>query len=101
MALSKLQLSELLATYRDLLTDNQIGVLRMYCDCDCSLAEIAAEMGISRQGVRDAVVKGEKTLTRLEDALHLVRFKKEVYLALDEGDDEKIKYVVKNFVIKE
>ena len=58
MALSKLQLSELLATYRDLLTDNQIGVLSMYCDCDCSLAEIAAETGISRQGVRDAVVKG-------------------------------------------
>ena len=97
MALSKLQLSELLATYRELLTDNQIGVLSMYCDCDCSLAEIAAETGISR----DAVVKGEKTLTKLEDALHLVRFKKEVYLALDEGDDEKIKYVVKNFVIKE
>lgn len=101
MALSKLQLSELLATYRELLTDNQIGVLSMYCDCDCSLAEIATETGISRQGVRDAVVKGEKTLTKLEDALHLVRFKKEVYLALDEGDDEKIKYVVKNFVIKE
>lgn len=101
MALSKLQLSELLSTYRELLTDNQIGVLSMYCDCDCSLAEIAAETGISRQGVRDAVVKGEKTLTKLEDALHLVRFKKEVYLALDEGDDEKIKYVVKNFVIKE
>ena len=101
MALSKLQLSELLATYRDLLTDKQVEVLSMYCDCDCSLAEIAVETGVSRQGVRDAIVKGEKTLTKLEDALQLVCFKKEVYLALDEQDDEKIKYVLKNFVIKE
>ena len=63
MTLAKVQLSQLLAIYGKLLTEKQRDVLSMYCDCDCSLAEIADEVGISRQGVRDAIVKGEASLT--------------------------------------
>ena len=58
MGFTKIQLSQLLSVYGDLLTDKQKNSLSMYCDCDCSLAEIADELGISRQGVRDAILKG-------------------------------------------
>ena len=71
MALTKIQLSELLNVYAEMLTVKQREALSMYCDCDCSLSEIASELGISRQGVRDAIVKGESTLVKLEDALRL------------------------------
>ena len=50
MSLSKLQLSQLLAVYGAMLTDKQRDVVDMYCDCDCSLSEIAEEIGISEAG---------------------------------------------------
>ena len=43
MALSKLQLSELLSVYGGLLTEKQRDALVMYCNCDLSLGEIADE----------------------------------------------------------
>ena len=72
MALTKIQLSELLNVYAEMLTEKQREALSMYCDCDCSLSEIGSELGISRQGVRDAIVKGEATLVKLEEAEVLV-----------------------------
>ena len=70
--LSKIELSVLCDTYGQLLTDKQLNALRLYCDYDYSLAEIAEEVGISRQGVRDAIVNGENTLISLESKLKLV-----------------------------
>ena len=35
------------------------------------MAEIAESQGISRQGVRDTLMRAEKTLQDLEDKLHL------------------------------
>lgn len=99
MALSKLQLSQLLTTYGNLLTEKQREAVSMYCDCDCSLSEISDEIGISRQGVRDAVVKAEAALTKLEDALHLSEFIQNVNVALQNGDD--VAQLVKRFVSKE
>ena len=101
MALSKIQLSELLAVYEKMLTDKQKEALSMYCDCDCSLAEIASEVGISRQGVRDAIVKGEATLTKLEDALHLAELHKQLSQALENGNNEELCAVAKRYVSKE
>ena len=101
MALSKIQLSELLQVYGKMLTDKQREALTMYCDCDCSLSEIASEVGISRQGVRDAIVKGEATLTKLEDALHLAELFKQLSQALDSGDTEQLYEIAKRYVSKE
>ena len=101
MALSKIQLSELLQAYGEMLTDKQKDALTMYCDCDCSLSEIASEVGISRQGVRDAIVKGEATLTKLEDALGLARLHKQLSQALESGDSELLYEIAKRFVSKE
>ncbi|MCM1195363.1 MAG: DNA-binding protein, partial [Firmicutes bacterium] len=33
-----------------MLTEKQREAVSMYCDCDCSLGEIADELGITRQG---------------------------------------------------
>lgn len=101
MALSKLQLSELLSVYGVTLTDKQREACAMYCDCDCSLAEIAGEVGITRQGVRDAIVKAEAALVKLENALHLAEFCRNLTVALDRDDMEKLKQLVKQYVSKE
>ena len=101
MALSKLQLSELLSVYGATLTDKQREVATMYCDCDCSLSEIADEFGITRQGARDAIVKSEASLVRLENALHLAEFCRSLTIALDGDDLIQLKQTVKQFVSKE
>ena len=88
--LSKIELSVLCDTYGQLLTDKQLNALRLYCDYDYSLAEIAEEVGISRQGVRDAIVNGENALVNFENKLKLVENKQKVSqtvkLALDALD---------------
>ena len=101
MALSKIQLSELLAVYGEMLTEKQRDALTMYCDCDCSLSEIASEVGISRQGVRDAIVKGEAALSKLESALHLAQLCKQMSQAIDSGDREQLYEIAKRYVSKE
>ena len=101
MALTKIQLSELLNVYAEMLTDKQREALLMYCDCDCSLSEIASEVGISRQGVRDAIVKGEATLVKLEEALHLARLYGDLTLAIEQQDKERVFEVAKAFISKE
>lgn len=101
MALSKIQLSQLLSVYGQTLTDKQREACAMYCDCDCSLAEIAAEVGITRQGVRDAIVKAEAALVRLESVLHLAEFCRNLNIALSNCDDDKLKQIVKQYVSKE
>lgn len=101
MALSKLQLSELLSVYGATLTDKQREVATMYCDCDCSLSEIADEFGITRQGARDAIVKAETSLTKLEESLHLAELCRNLNIALDSDDMNQLKQITKQYVSKE
>ena len=44
----------------------------LYYNEDLSLAEIAENCGISRQGVRDVIVRAENAMTELEDKTGLV-----------------------------
>ena len=44
--------------YGELLTDRQKEFFDLYYNEDLSLAEIAENAGISRQGVRDVIVRG-------------------------------------------
>ena len=99
--MEKFALSNLLALYGNMLTDKQRDALTMFCDCDCSLAEIASEVGISRQGVRDAIVKGEKSLTNLEEKLHFSQFYQQLITALDSGSTDDVRKVCLQFVSKE
>ncbi|MBQ8341383.1 MAG: winged helix-turn-helix transcriptional regulator [Clostridia bacterium] len=66
-----LSLSFLLDQYGPVLGERHRLVLDYYYNQDLSLAEIAAEVGISRQGVRDSIKKAEEELFFLEERLHL------------------------------
>lgn len=59
----------LVDTYSSVLTENQRDMLELYYYEDLSLAEIAQNCGISRQGVRDAIKRGEASIQELEDKL--------------------------------
>ena len=89
----KLTVCALLDYYAPLLSERHREVLDYSYNQDLSLAEIAAEIGISRQGVRDAIKKAEEEIFHLEEKLRLceraeaAREAAERLLALD-ADDE-------------
>ena len=62
----------LLDFYGEVLSENQREMMDLYYNEDFSLSEIADEIGITRQGVRDAVRRAEDSLDTLEDKLGLV-----------------------------
>ncbi len=68
-----LRISFLLDFYGDMLTDTQREVVDAYYNEDLSLAEIAADRDITRQGVRDAIKRAEQQLLDMEDRLGLAR----------------------------
>lgn len=79
-----MKLAFLLDFYGGLLTDKQESVLDGYYNQDLSLAEIAEEMGISRQGVMAFLRQGEKHLHSFEQKLGLA----EKFSDISEGLDE-------------
>ena len=96
MFVKDLNLSFLLDFYGEVLPERTRKLLQSYYDDDYSLAEIAETEGLSRQGVRHVLKKGEEELRFLEEKLGLaaryLRIKKEaeslLSLARDaEGSD--------------
>ena len=59
--------------YGDILTEKQRELFDLYYNEDLSLSEISEHAGITRQGVRDGVVRAEHTLRDMEEKLGLVR----------------------------
>ena len=59
--------------YGEVLTERQKEFFDLYYNEDLSLAEIAENYGMSRQGVRDVIVRAEAILTDLEDKTGLIR----------------------------
>lgn len=59
------QIGLLLDIYGEILTDKQQNVLDLYYNENLSLAEVAEEVGITRQAVKDSIAKGEKKLFRI------------------------------------
>ena len=59
--------------YGELLTDRQKEFYDLYYNEDLSLSEIAENYGISRQGVRDVIVRAEAYMTEIEDKTGLVK----------------------------
>lgn len=68
-----IELGYLLDYYGALLTQRQRALLEQSLLEDCSLAEIAEREGISRQGVRDALKRGEEQLYAWEQSLGLMK----------------------------
>jgi predicted DNA-binding protein YlxM (UPF0122 family) len=59
--------------YGELLTDRQKEFFDYYYNDDLSLSEIAENAGISRQGVRDVIVRAEAIMQEIEDKTGLIR----------------------------
>ena len=73
-----LNIGYLLDFYGELLSERKRSVMDMYYNEDLSLAEIANELGISRQGVRDIIKKAEEELFFFEEKLGLAERLKEI-----------------------
>lgn len=62
----------LLDYYGSLLPKKQYDIANLYYNDDLSLSEIADELGITRQGVRDGLERAENSLRSYDEALALV-----------------------------
>lgn len=69
----RVELAYLAAFYGGMLTEKQRDMLRMHCEEDLSLGEIAEEAGITRQGVHDVLMRTAQKLFDLENRLGLAR----------------------------
>lgn len=68
-----LSVSVLLDFYGELLTEKQAEALDLYYNQDLSLAEIAVDMEVSRQGVRAFIKQGEAHLLEFEEKLGMAK----------------------------
>ncbi len=68
-----LNVAFLLDFYGEVLSERKREVLDAYYNDDLSLAEIAQDLGISRQGVRELIKKAENELFFYEDKLGLAK----------------------------
>ena len=71
MFTKNLEMAFLLDFYGEVLSQRTREMLEMYYCDDLSLSEIAENVGISRQGARQSVKKGEEELLLLESKLGL------------------------------
>lgn len=102
--MKNLEISVLNDYYGGLLNEHQSEIMRLYYDCDMSLAEIADETGITRQGVREVLIRSAKRLEEYEQKLGLAGKVKSVAESLeaiiestDEGQHkEKLKNLLKS-----
>ena len=83
------RLGLLLDIYGELLTERQRSILFQSVNEDCSLAEIAEREGVSRQAVRDAIMKATDNLEGYEAKLKLM----ERRMALMNGLEGAAKYL--------
>ena len=67
------RMSMLFDFYGDLLTERQKEFYDLYYNEDLSLSEIAENYGISRQGVRDVIVRAEAAMDEIEEKTHIIR----------------------------
>ena len=74
--------------YGELLTERQRSCFNMHWFEDLSLGEIAEVMGISRQGVRDLLVRAEATLQDTEEKTGLIKRFEQQRKILDKMESE-------------
>ncbi len=74
--------------YGELLTDKQREYYDLHYNEDLSLAEIAEQSGISRQGVWDIIRRAEAAMQAVEDKTGLIRRFEERNALIDEIEKE-------------
>ncbi|MEG1547890.1 MAG: sigma factor-like helix-turn-helix DNA-binding protein [Clostridia bacterium] len=68
-----IELGYLLDSYGELLTERQRMLIEQSAYEDLSLSEIAEREGISRQGVRDSLMRSEAQLLDIEAKIGMIR----------------------------
>lgn len=83
--------------YGELLTAKQLEAVKLYYNLDNSLAEIAEQLGISRQSVRGSILSATNALNELEGKLKikekLEKIEKEVEFGIENnqnGDSDSV-----------
>lgn len=92
-----LQIISLLDLYGSLLSPHQYKVMQSYFYNNLSLGEIAENLNISRQGVKDVIDRAENALKAYENKLSLNRKANEILLLcadLSEQDKAKLKQIL-------
>jgi len=86
------KVSMLCEIYGKLLTKKQLEILEDYYDNDLSLSEIGENHKITRQAVRDIIMKGEAKLFELEEKLGIMKrmFKQEEKISVILSEITKI-----------
>ena len=69
-----LYINSLLDVYGDLLTDNQINIMKLYYEFNLSFGEIGDELSISRAAVNDTIKKSIALLNKYEKSLKLLQW---------------------------
>ena len=89
----RLMQSMLLDFYGELLTPKQRECYDLHYNDDLSLAEIAEQLGISRQGVWDNIRRAESSLQDIEEKTGLIRRFSRTQQSLDKllGQMERLK----------
>ncbi len=77
-----LDISYLLDFYGDVLTQKQQDVMEQYYNDDLSLSEIAENFGITRQGARDSIKRGEAILLELEEKVGFAQRHRDIQATL-------------------
>ena len=83
MFLKDMKVAYLIDFYQDLLDGHTLEVMKAYYNDDLSLSEIASGVGISRQGIRHLIKKGEEQLLFFEEKLGLSKRFEELEKASD------------------
>lgn len=101
-----LKLGKLLDLYGGMLTDKQREAMDMYYNCDMSLAEVGEELSVSRQGVRDNLIRATNTLLELEEKIGyfktLTTLKREIEKVSEEfdgKDKQKLKEIANSIEV--
>lgn len=72
--------------YGEVLSEKQKICFDLYYNQDYSLAEIAEELSISRQGVHDSITRAEAALHRMEEKTGFIARDRQLQAALAEID---------------
>ncbi|MCR5274844.1 MAG: hypothetical protein K6E26_05735 [Clostridiales bacterium] len=103
--MDSLDVCMLLDFYGQLLTERTREILELRFQEDMSLAEIAEDLGISRQAAHDAIHRGTDSLKEYEEKLRLVeRFTQQkktinsAFNALEEHNEELAKELLATLV---
>ena len=72
----RVHFGELFDAYSDILTEKQREVCDLLLGGDLTVAELAVELEVSRQGAHDLVHRSRERLEEIEDALGLLELRK-------------------------